>query len=330
MAIKDEIVGSNGYLRKVRDQYLLSSKEMADLAFKQYEQSIRKKITKKYVLDNTDDVLKGLFIAETQIFNARNSQILSSVIPYYYREFYNKGKYPETDKNMKRLETLFNQCKGGKVNIDYFMNEIADSVGPMMDVISFSQKQAAKSRVGNTLQNHLQTIFEKCDIQSSAQQQRDDGGTIMDFVIPDLESYKKMPDQVINIECQTTLKDRFRLTTGKSTDRKIKRYLATASGCGLVTDRDVHDFTIEKVKELIINNDVTLVVFDDVKKKINSMISKAYADEKELSPEKANDLKDLEDLLNKSNNKIISYHELVTRDIPSILLYWKNVPKVKK
>ena len=145
----------------------------------------------------------------------------------------------------------------------------------------------------------------------------------MDFVIPSLEAYSTMPDQVINIECQTTLKDRFRLTTGKSTDARIKRYLATATGCGLVTQKDVNDFSIEKVKEIIINNNVTLVVFDDVKSNIITKIRTAY--DKAVSEDATSAAAiELQNLLRLSNNKIVSYKELINRDIKSILVYWEN------
>ena len=326
MAIKNEVEGPSGYLHKIREHYLPSSREMADLALERYQKSIGQILTKEYVLDNTDSVLKGLFVAETQIFSERNSQILSSAIPFFFKELYkrNDGNYPETSSNMARLETLFEKCRDGNVQIDYFISEIAESVGPVMDVISFSQKQAAKSRVGNSLQNHLQTIFEKCEIPSSSQQQREDGGTIMDFIIPNLEACSFMPDQVMNIECQTTLKDRFRLTTGKSTDARIKRYLATATGCGLVTARDVHDFTIEKVKEIIINNNVTLVVFAEVKEKLVSMIQSTLDQESSNNPSSAT-VSELTRLLNRSYNMIGSYKELVNRDIQTILTYWAGV-----
>lgn len=325
MAIKDEVGGNSGYLKKVRDHYLPSSKEMADLAFERYQSNIGVEITKEYVLEHTDDILKGLFVAETEIFAERNNSILSSALPYYFREIYriSDQKYPETSANLQRLETLFNDCKEDRISMDYFISEISESVGPIMDVVSFSQKQSAKCRVGNTLQNHLQTIFEKCDIPNSQQQQREDGGTIMDFVIPSLEAYSSMPDQVINIECQTTLKDRFRLTTGKSTDARIKRYLATATGCGLVTQRDVNDFSVEKVREIIIDNNVTLVVFEDVKNNIIDKIRAAF--EKAQSEDSTSaTTTELQNLLRLSSNKIVSYKELVNRDIRSILVYWEN------
>lgn len=327
MAIKDEVGGNSGYLKKVRDYYLPSSKEMADLAFNRYQSALGVDITREYALAHTDEILKGLFIAETEIFAEKNNNILSSALLYYVKEIYKKTdqKYPETSANIERLEKLLNVCKQNQkdVDIEIFISKISEAVGPIMDVISFSQKQSAKSRVGNTLQNHLQTIFEKCEIPNDQQQQREDGGTIMDFVIPSLEAYNTMPDQVINIECQTTLKDRFRLTTGKSTDAKIKRYLATATGCGLVTQRDVNDFSVEKVKEIIVDNNVTLVVFEDVKKNIIEKIEIAYKKAKSENVSSVA-LAELQNLLRLSGNKIVSYRELVNRNIRSILVYWEN------
>ncbi len=326
MAIKDEVGGNTGYLREVRSHYLPSSKEMAKLAFERFQENLGIDISKEYVLNNTDELLKGLFIAETEIFKEKNNSVLSSVLPYYVRTLYGKKDkdYPETSARMERLENLLKDCQSKNIELSYFVEEISESVGPIIDVVSFSQKQAAKSRVGNTLQNHLQTILEKCDIPNSPQQQRDDGGTIMDFVIPSLDAYNTMPDQVINIECQTTLKDRFRLTTGKSTDAKIKRYLATATGCGLVTERDIKDITIDKVREIIEKNNVTLVVFADVKANIIAKIQDEYKKSKEKAPASAT-TKELEGLLKLSKHKVISYKELVNRDIQSILLYWKDV-----
>ena len=147
----------------------------------------------------------------------------------------------------------------------------------------------------------------------------------MDFVIPNIDAIEEMPDQVINIECQTTLKDRFRLTTGKSTDAKIKRYLATVTGAGIVTKRDIHDFSVDKVKEIIMDNNVTLVVFQEVKENIILMLKEA---EKKINEgKKVNSatitIDELEKLIKLANKKIISYADLIKRDIESSKIYWK-------
>ena len=297
---------------------------MANLAFDRYQASLGTQITPEFVRNNADEVLKGLFIAETELFNDKNEQVLSSVIPYYYREIYgvNDENYPETSESVSRLVSLYELCRTQMCNVDYFISEISRTLGPMIDVISFSQKQAAKCRVGNTLQNHLKKLFEICSIPNEPQQQRSDGGTIMDFVIPSLSAYEVMPDQVINIECQTTLKDRFRLTTGKSTDARIKRYLATATGCGIVTQRDYKDLTIGKIREIVVDNNVTLIVFEEVKHNIISKIEDELAKCVEESDEVG--IKDMEQLLRLCNNKVISYKELINRDIGSILVYWNQ------
>ena len=146
----------------------------------------------------------------------------------------------------------------------------------------------------------------------------------MDFVIPSLSAIDEMPDQVINIECQTTLKDRFRLTTGKSTDAKIRRYLATVTGAGIVTKRDLNDFSVDKVKEIIMDNNVTLVVFREVKERIISMLNDTK--EKMIAgknvPNAALSLDDIERLIKLSDKKIINYSELIKRDINSAKVYW--------
>lgn len=324
MAIKDEICGQSGYLKEVRDHCLPNSQEMANLAFARYQESLGQELTEAYIRDHADEVLKGLFVSETELFNEKNNSLLSSVIPYYYNHLYGStdDKYPETKENMDRLIELYNECRNDTCNMDYFVQVISETVGPMVDVISFSQKQAAKSRVGNTLQNHLRKMFEICGISNEPQQQRSDGGTIMDFVIPSLEAYTIMPDQVINIECQTTLKDRFRLTTGKSTDARIKRYLATATGCGLVTARDVKDLTIQKVREIVVDNNVTLVVFEDVKQDILNRIQTEVDHSLEVGDEVTH--REMEQLHRLCQNKVISYKELINRDIRAIQVYWNQ------
>lgn len=191
-------------------------------------------------------------------------------------------------------------------------------------MVSFSQKQSAKCRVGETLQNHLANIFDMCDVPYETQQQKIEGGTIMDFVIPNVAAIEEMPDQVINIECQTTLKDRFRLTTGKSTDAKIKRYLATVTGAGIVTKRDLNDFSIDKVKEIIMDNNVTLVVFAEVKSKIIGMLeeSKKKLENGRTIGNTSITLEELEKLIKLSGKKIITYSNLIKRDINSAMVYW--------
>ncbi len=327
MTIKNEIQGSKGYMKKVRDTYLGATKEMATAAFEKYEKDTGLQLTKENILKDIDGTLKELLIAETSIYNERSERILAEVIPYYYKNIFGKEdeNYPDTSNYIKHMIEIYDKCRNQLYKEEDFICEIFELTSPIIDHISFSQKQSAKTRVGDSLQNHLEKIFEICGIPYETQKRKDTGGTVMDFVIPNLSAIESAPDQVINIECQTTLKDRFRLTTGKSTRANVKRYLATTTGCGLITERDINDFSVDKIKEIIIDNNVTLVVFKEVKRAIRDMLEN-HKKSLEKSPDKVSvvSLKDIDKLIKMCDNKIISFEELLKRDIQSILVYWEK------
>lgn len=327
MGIKDEIQGPSGYLKQVRDEYMPDTKKMAELAFEYYKEELGYELTPSYVEENADELLKSLFLAETNIFQKKNDEIMNRVLPFYYSKIYGKrdNKYAETSAKMEDLIETYNCCKDESYTVDMFIESISSIVTPIIDTVSFSQKQSAKCRVGETLQNHLANIFDICGVQYETQQQKVEGGTIMDFVIPNVVAIEEMPDQVINIECQTTLKDRFRLTTGKSTDAKIKRYLATVTGAGIVTKRDINDFSVDKIKEIIMDNNVTLVVFAEVKERIVLLLENTKK-KMEVGKTVNNSTvtqDELDKLIKLSDKKIISYSELIKRDIKSVKAYWE-------
>lgn len=326
MSIKDEIQGASGYLKKVRDEYMPDTKKMAELAFELYSEKVGVELTPEYVAENADEVLRSLFLAETSIFQYKNDEIMHRVLPYYYSKVYGKSdeKYAETSAKIAELINIFDKCKESGYTVEMFIDEISKITTPIIDTVSFSQKQSAKCRVGETLQNHLANIFDICKVPYETQQQKVEGGTIMDFVIPNVAAIEKMPDQVINIECQTTLKDRFRLTTGKSTDAKIKRYLATVTGAGIVTKRDLNDFSVDKIKEIIMDNNVTLVVFEDVKERIMKMLlsTKQKLEEGKFVNNASITIDELDKLIKLSDKKIVKYSDLIKRDIESVKSYW--------
>ena len=69
MAIKDEIQGPKGYMKKVRDNYLGATREMANAAFEKYEKETGLKLTKENILKDIDGTLRALLITETAIYN---------------------------------------------------------------------------------------------------------------------------------------------------------------------------------------------------------------------------------------------------------------------
>lgn len=325
MSIKSEMQGQSGYLKKVRDQFIPKSQLMAELAYERYITNRGSDLTPDYIYQYADDVLKDLFIAETEIFNERTQQIISTVIPYYYGEIYgnNDERYPETSQAINRLADLYTRVQTNECTQAEYIEAISETLSPIIDAASFSQKQSAKSRVGNTLQNHLKKMFEICAIPNEVQQQKEEGETFMDFVIPNLAACSTMPDQVINIECQTTLKDRFRLTTGKSTDARMKRYLATMTGLGIVTNTDTKDLTTGKLKEIVVKNNVTLVVHKDVRDRSIAKIDRELTSLRRQNNREV-EINELQHLRTLCQNKLIAYRDLFNRDIRSLQTYWNN------
>lgn len=331
--LKKELQG-NGVIKKVRNELLGNTKRMAELAFQEVEKEVGYKVDRKYIVKDVDGFLKRLIKAETEIYDRIAPQVIGEVIPYYYKNFFENYKgeeihYPNMFELTEQLVNIYN-------NIDTyepyeFIEQISKILSEPIDIISFSQRQSAKTRVGESLQNHISKIFDIVEVNYEVQQQLDNGGTIMDFIIPSKEKVEMEPSQTINIECQTTLKDRFRLTTGKLTTEHVKKYLATATGCGLITSRDVNDLSIEKIKEIIVENNTTLVVFKEVKDKIISNIKdyKEKLDSGKIPSKKGKNKivitsQDCSRLLRLSNNKIITYDELILRDINTVINYWSE------
>lgn len=327
--LKKELQG-NGIVKEVRNELLNDTKMMAELAFDKVEKEIGHKIGKDDIINDVDGFLKKLLIAETEIYKNKAPQILKEVIPYYYNKYYNKeDKYENMFELVEGLEDVYNNIQDYKFG--EFITQVCNILSEPMDIICFSQRQSAKSRVGESLQNHLGKIFDIIGTDYEVQLQLDSGGTIMDFIIPSKEKVNMEPSQTINIECQTTLKDRFRLTTGKLTVEHVKKYLATATGCGLINTKDKNDLSIEKVKEIISDNNTTLVVFKEVKDNIVNQIEmykqNIDSEGKGLRKRKGKIMltsAECEKLLTLAKNKIITYDNLILRDINSINQYWNS------
>ena len=135
----------------------------------------------------------------------------------------------------------------------------------------------------------------------------------------------------MNIECQTTLKDRHRLTTGKFTDQPIKRYLATGTGIGLFNKKDINDFSLEKLKELILINNLKIIVFSEVKTKLLSIIdeelikreNKVSSDNDDGKTEKITN-SELKKLKSRARGSILSYSELFCKEISPYMEQWEK------
>ena len=324
-SLKEELQG-NGILKTIRSDFIGHTVEMAELALNAYESKIGTTLTKQTILNNTDEVLKCLIQEETQIFNERMNQMEESVLPTFYREHYNKGTpYVHLDAVMASMDNIYSQVQSGIVSREEFVASISKSIIPVARYIATSNSQSAKTRAGASLENHLSLLLTRCGFSFDTQVRTKNGETRADFFLPNLASAYDSPTMVINIECQTTLKDRHRMTSGKLTDLPLQRYLATGTGCGLFNEHDINDFSFEKLQELLITNHIIVVVFEDVKNILLGKIDQAIEDMKN-DPSKSPKLSldEMESLKSRAMQNLISYKELFNNTIVPYTGLWKS------
>lgn len=323
-SIKEELQGNN-IIKTLKPAFLGSTSDMAKLALTTYEKRIGHSLTATEILFDTDGILKALISTETELFLNKISSLGENILPLYYDQYYGRPhRYMHMESLMTALIETYNEVQNNNLDVRSFIDQVSKIIIPASNHIANSNSQAAKARAGAALENHLAVLMDKCDFKFDRQEQIEDGETIADFFLPNIDAVRTNPNMVINIECQTTLKDRHRLTTGKSTDQHIQRYLATGTGIGLFTKRDINDFTFEKLKELILINNIQVVVFAEVKSRL---IQKIYDELNERTAEPTRSGKvstaELQDLLSRASGSLISYTELFNQRISPFMGVWR-------
>lgn len=323
--IKEELQG-NEIIKRVRSIYMGSTAEMAELAREEYELSVGHKITKKDVMEHTDEVLMDLIKTETALFVSKSENLAENIIPIYQAKIYGPDSpYNHMNKLVDSLEQVYKQVESGTIDFGTFIKLVNKHIIPASQHIAMSNSQSAKCRAGASLEHHFSYLLDVCGFPYETQKQIEAGETIADFFLPNEKAVFQNPKMVMNVECQTTLKDRHRLTSGKFTDYPLERFLATGTGCGLFTDSDFKDVSIEKLKELILSNNITLIVFDEVKNnlidKIQSKIDKVINDEKYTSKIPISDLKTMR---TRAPQSVITFNEFFTKRVEPYIALWSS------
>lgn len=323
-SIKEELQGNN-IIKTLKPEFIGSTSDMAELALATYERQIGHSLTATEILADTDEILKTLISTENELFQDKISRFGENILPLYYDKYYGKPhRYIHMEELMAALLKTYDDVQNNNLNVREFIDQVSKIIIPASNHIATSNSQSAKSRAGAALENHLAALMDKCGFKFDRQEKIEDGETIADFFLPNKDAVRTNPSMVLNIECQTTLKDRHRLTTGKSTDQHIQRYLATGTGIGLFTKKDINDFTFEKLKELIIINNIQVVVFAEVKTRlvqnITDELNKRAADPTHLG--KVSTV-ELQTLLSRSSGSLISYTELFNQRILPYMGVWQ-------
>ena len=302
--VEKELQGTQGLINVVRGQFLLSEKQMSEEAYRRYVVNIGHELEPSDIENDADTILKELLFLELDYYKECTDKLLTNALPYYRKNIYGTldDCYPNTRKLINELDEIYYEVKDEKITQEVFLEKVSSRMNPITHLISFSIYQSSKSRAGAAFENHLQKLLDICGIEEA----------------------QRNPAHSASIECQTTLKDRFRLSSGKTITTDMNCFLATPTGVGIFTKKDNKDITVQKVSEIVYEDKMTLVVFPEVQERIKELLYKNI----ELL-EKDTDIgkgflgkKDIcEILLNQIGTKIITFTQLFKRELPGINKY---------
>ncbi len=316
--LKDELQKGNGLIATVRGTILPDERGMSVLGYNEYTK-LYPHTDKADLGKEADRIIEGLLKTENELFQEKNKELLQAIIPYYKTKIYGTAEdaYPKMHKYIDEMEQLFQDACRNAITYDEYLEKLSQLTSPVIHLISFSIMQSAKSRAGAAFENILKRLLDRSGIVFETQVQEDKGQTITDFVIPTMEQAKTNPSHAAAIECQTTLKDRFRLTTGKSSSTDLQCYLATPTGLGIFAKRDEQDISLEKLDNIVLNQNCTLIVFPAVKDKIKQKLEKEKeSDDPKLQKERC------EKLLASIDQRIISFSMFFKREVPLLNQFW--------
>jgi len=259
---------------------------MSDLAFQEYERE-NGRITAGNVRNNISNIIEGCIRIELDRFNRIKGDILQNWIDDLLNGDNAAQTYPAIFQQVTEAIGVFS----AEMTEQEKLNRITSLTSEINEFIVFGLKQSAKTRAGKCLENHLQRMFEILQIPFEPQVVLD--RQKLDFAIPNLETVSNTPRNTALVECQTTLKDRFRLTQGRrQAIRQAGKFLATATGGNVITMSDDADLTTEKLAE-ITEYGVTLIVFQRVQEFLN-------------------------------DDNVISFEQFINQEIPSLQQRWNN------
>ena len=258
---KDEMKSFNNFLRESR---LPSSRKMSDRAIANYEKE-HGKITSALLRKNFSQIIADCIQIENRMFD----EIMNEI-----RESWGIDLLGNTERNRSFpvISGLIDQAiavLNAKDAVEEKLASVIKILQEINDGVSFGMKQSGKTRAGAAFQNYLESFFDRLDLQYD-RQQAIRPGEVLDLVFPNLKLLQERHQDAIIMECQTTLKDRFRLSLGKAHEQVgTTKFIATLTGTNIITASDHVDLADAKINE-IRDNHWRLVSLREVSEQKNS------------------------------------------------------------
>lgn len=285
--LQQEVQTQAGFLKEFKEEYMPDSEEMSDEALERYEEE-NGELTPDFVRKNFNRLLQRMIEIETELYNEYEMEAVNHAPCLFIDEHYKKDDhYPETQQLLSDLEEIYEE----EDDFEEFFQRMFPKLYPLANYISQSASQSRRTRAGKSLESHIENLLEVMDYDFDRQEEVE--GAIIDLIIPNMDAFHNNPDYTVFLACQTTLKDRFRLSLSKlPTVNRVRTFIATATGKNLITNNDESDLTEGKVQE-IEDKGYRIIVFDEVKERFPD------------------------------NNTVVSYSQFAQNELPAVEQGWE-------
>lgn len=254
MSVKDELQGTRGLLRKLRNTYMPQGVVIAQEAIRNLGY-IAEQIEKMEGRRSFNSLLFDVLIEEWNVFQK------------YEKELYKSKVIPSIFDLIERDSPEFSNCqaviKNASVTVEqnknqnskWFITFLSESLFGYFEALFQSIHQSRRARAGGSFQYQVENLFNLAGFPFSKQTRLN--GPV-DFLLPSEEYYRQYRHDAIILSVKRTLRERWQQAIAELQSARVGRiYLATAE-----IDKDrIRDHDLDRMDSL----NVTLVVFDNIK-----------------------------------------------------------------
>jgi hypothetical protein len=243
MSFSDE---EKSFFKFLRTNYFKNSDEFLKLIKQEYNE-VFGEITKEKTLNDTSQIIENLITLGKEKWNSIRINIQKNWVETCLNNSnYVSSEFPNISIILKNLIDSLNSLETNNKKV-VAVHQATFNITSNFD---FSNKQFAKHLAGYAFEAYIKLLLQILDYKFETQKKITQGEAL-DFLYPNLQTVIANPSNCIVTECQSTLKDRFRLSQGKvPRGNPIEKYIFTAGGLGVVTNNDYNDLTNNKVSEI--------------------------------------------------------------------------------
>tara|TARA_B100001123_G_C15293028_1_gene1018146 strand:+ start:1412 stop:2272 length:861 start_codon:yes stop_codon:yes gene_type:complete len=199
------------------------------------------------VRDHISQIISDCIGLEKENWDNMRNELYRDWISLLISDNNRANSFPTINQLVEDSVDLLNSQSQGFEKI----HEINSNLADFNSRLRISLHQSGFVRSGGSLEFHVENCFKILGMKFETQKTVDNQK--LDFVFPDKKTIIDAENRGCAVmECQTTLKDRFRLSTARGNHLNlVDKYGITATGAGVVRKNDLNDFSPKKLDEYV-------------------------------------------------------------------------------